>query len=272
MFRPHRSTISAIHRSRRVAAQTAERRSSDPATGRFISRDPMASLPGWGDNPFGYAGANPVNFTDPSGLCPASPAFPNGAPYCYTAGVASDGVVVPAGGALASAASDATASAAGCLDPVGILDVGGRPGRNLCGAPIGRGGGGSTGGGSGGGSGGGNANASPGRGGGARPGPVTYTASTFASNLAVIKGPRPAGAQAHHVLPRAFEPFFRPANINIHDPAWGAWVPRGLHLGQAWAYNQSWAKFISRNPARTESEILAFARKTMLEVYGVDFR
>ncbi|MFN0148494.1 MAG: RHS repeat-associated core domain-containing protein [Dehalococcoidia bacterium] len=40
----------------------------DPATGRFISRDPMASLPGWGGSAYGYAAVNPVHFTDPSGL------------------------------------------------------------------------------------------------------------------------------------------------------------------------------------------------------------
>lgn len=40
----------------------------DPATGRFISRDPMESGPGWSRNPFAYAGGNPANATDPMGL------------------------------------------------------------------------------------------------------------------------------------------------------------------------------------------------------------
>jgi RHS repeat-associated protein len=40
----------------------------DTATGRFMSRDPLASRPGWAGHPFAYAGGNPVNATDPSGL------------------------------------------------------------------------------------------------------------------------------------------------------------------------------------------------------------
>ncbi|MEQ1661859.1 MAG: RHS repeat-associated core domain-containing protein [Thiobacillus sp.] len=40
----------------------------DPTTGRFISRDPIG-LDG-GLNQYAYVGNNPVNFTDPEGLCP----------------------------------------------------------------------------------------------------------------------------------------------------------------------------------------------------------
>ena len=40
----------------------------DPATGTFLSRDPMAASPGWTQSPYGYAGGNPVNATDPTGL------------------------------------------------------------------------------------------------------------------------------------------------------------------------------------------------------------
>jgi hypothetical protein len=35
----------------------------DPARGRFTQLDPLG-------NGYGYTGDNPVNFTDPSGLCP----------------------------------------------------------------------------------------------------------------------------------------------------------------------------------------------------------
>ena len=42
----------------------------DPATGAFLSRDPMAASPGWGGNSYSYASGNPVNATDPSGLAP----------------------------------------------------------------------------------------------------------------------------------------------------------------------------------------------------------
>jgi RHS repeat-associated protein len=40
----------------------------DPETGTFLSRDPLARFPGWVRHPLGYAGANPVNLTDPFGL------------------------------------------------------------------------------------------------------------------------------------------------------------------------------------------------------------
>jgi RHS repeat-associated protein len=37
----------------------------DPATGQFMSRDPLAAATG---DPYGYAGGDPLNGTDPSGL------------------------------------------------------------------------------------------------------------------------------------------------------------------------------------------------------------
>jgi RHS repeat-associated protein len=39
----------------------------DPATGQFISRDPIAPLT---QEPYGYVGGNPLNYTDPMGLGP----------------------------------------------------------------------------------------------------------------------------------------------------------------------------------------------------------
>jgi RHS repeat-associated protein len=40
----------------------------DPATGTFLSRDPLAGLPGWSGSPFGYGAHSPVRFADPAGL------------------------------------------------------------------------------------------------------------------------------------------------------------------------------------------------------------
>lgn len=42
----------------------------DFEVGRFISREPLAALPGWGGNPFGYANANPASLVDPAGEAP----------------------------------------------------------------------------------------------------------------------------------------------------------------------------------------------------------
>ena len=39
----------------------------DPATGTFLSREPLAVLPGWHDNQVSYAVASPVGFFDPDG-------------------------------------------------------------------------------------------------------------------------------------------------------------------------------------------------------------
>ena len=58
----------------------------DPATGTFISRDPLATSPGFTGSAFAAMRASPANFTDPAGLCP------NGFRYCYSAtGVWTDG-------------------------------------------------------------------------------------------------------------------------------------------------------------------------------------
>jgi RHS repeat-associated protein len=40
----------------------------DPATGTFLSRDPVAASPGWRQLSHGYGGANPVRWSDASGL------------------------------------------------------------------------------------------------------------------------------------------------------------------------------------------------------------
>ena len=45
-------------------------RHMDPATRRFMSREPMALDPGWIGNSFAFGAGNPVQLTDPSGLYP----------------------------------------------------------------------------------------------------------------------------------------------------------------------------------------------------------
>ncbi len=42
----------------------------DPATGVFLSREPLERAPGWMGNRFGYAGANPARYLDPTGHRP----------------------------------------------------------------------------------------------------------------------------------------------------------------------------------------------------------
>ncbi len=42
----------------------------DSETGRFVSREPMESVPGWDGNSYGYSACSPATLGDPSGLRP----------------------------------------------------------------------------------------------------------------------------------------------------------------------------------------------------------
>jgi len=59
----------AGHQTDPTGLQYLRARYYDPSTGSFLSRDPLSAIPGWQENPFGYAGANPAKFSDPTGLC-----------------------------------------------------------------------------------------------------------------------------------------------------------------------------------------------------------
>jgi RHS repeat-associated protein len=72
----------------------------DTGTGSFLSRDPLSSGPGWSGHPFGYAGAAPANFSDPSGLDKCS--WKDPWECAKNAGTAVGGAV----GGTASAATD----------------------------------------------------------------------------------------------------------------------------------------------------------------------
>jgi RHS repeat-associated protein len=49
-------------------------RTYDPATAQFLSRDPLAAISG---EPYSYAGDNPVNYSDPTGLIFGIPGTPS---------------------------------------------------------------------------------------------------------------------------------------------------------------------------------------------------
>jgi len=75
-------------------------------------------------------------------------------------------------------------------------------------------------------------------------GAPNYTARNFADNLRKIK-PKPSPShQAHHMLPQAFEDFFRSKGINIHDPRWGAWWDVPEHTQKWRAFNDEWEVWI----------------------------
>ncbi|NUQ78194.1 MAG: hypothetical protein HUU21_32080, partial [Polyangiaceae bacterium] len=95
-----------------------------------------------------------------------------------------------------------------------------------------------------------------------------FTPGNFRHNLAQLTGGVPSGAQGHHVLPQAFEPKFRVAGINIHDPKFGTWWNQSAHLKNAAQYNAKWEKFLSTNPPPSQEGILQFAR-TIAGEYGL---
>ncbi|MEJ7809360.1 MAG: RHS repeat-associated core domain-containing protein, partial [Gemmatimonadaceae bacterium] len=72
----------------------------DPRTGRFVQEDPIG-LAG-GVNLYGFAGADPVNYSDPFGLCPIEvdgvPCILTGAMHGTLAGAWAGAVVGGAGG------------------------------------------------------------------------------------------------------------------------------------------------------------------------------
>jgi RHS repeat-associated protein len=102
-------------------------------------------------------------------------------------------------------------------------------------------------------------------GGGVTTGGSGFTRSNFRANLTKLTGGAPAGAQAHHVFPQAFEDKFNQLGIDVHDPRYGAWWDANAHLANSAAYNATWRQFFSMNP--TQSGAFALAR-TLAAQYG----
>jgi RHS repeat-associated protein len=85
----------------------------DPRTGRFTQEDPIGLAGGM--NLYGFAGGDPVNFSDPLGLCPVTPADPT---PCGLTGAAVGGV---------AGAGIGVAITAGCASVTVGLCAGGAP-------------------------------------------------------------------------------------------------------------------------------------------------
>ena len=94
-----------------------------------------------------------------------------------------------------------------------------------------------------------------------------FTAGNFRDNLARLTGEMPEGKQAHHILPQKFIDFFLEADINIHDPKYGAWLDTKLHQKYSNKYNVEWDNFFKHHANPSQDEIYDFADKLMKEIY-----
>lgn len=90
-----------------------------------------------------------------------------------------------------------------------------------------------------------------------------YYRWNFRSNLKKHIGNPPsstANPEAHHVLPQKFVDWFSSKGINIHDPKFGSWVDKDIHLKWSYEYNLKWENFKTRNLGASVNEIMDFAR------------
>ena len=97
---------------------------------------------------------------------------------------------------------------------------------------------------------------------------LKFNKSNFRKNLIRLTGVDPKDAQAHHILPVKFENIFNNADINIHDPQYGAWFETKKHQHSSYAYNKEWEQFLTNNEHSKES-ILDKA-KELAKKYGYE--
>ncbi|HEU4589250.1 MAG TPA: colicin E5-related ribonuclease, partial [Gemmatimonadales bacterium] len=90
------SWLGTILEDKRDAAQTYYRRNRyyDAGTGRFTQEDPIGLAGGL--NVYGFANGDPVNYSDPFGLCPPKDQNPNDCPGKYEGALVQLGLWAPA--------------------------------------------------------------------------------------------------------------------------------------------------------------------------------
>ena len=92
-------------------------------------------------------------------------------------------------------------------------------------------------------------------------------------NMIKATGKDPGRAfEAHHNLPQKFEKFFNKKGIdNVHDSKYGAWVEKGSHRSDAYAFNKEWESAITSGRVHDKDSIEAFGRE-LAGGYGYDVR
>ena len=104
---------------------------------------------------------------------------------------------------------------------------------------------------------------------------VGKASKNLRKNLIKATGKDPGRAfEAHHNLPKKFEDFFKGASkskIDINNPKYGAWVEKGSHRSDAYAFNKEWESAIASGRVHDKDSIEAFGRE-LAGGYGYDVR
>ncbi|MEQ9263611.1 MAG: RHS repeat-associated core domain-containing protein [Balneolaceae bacterium] len=105
---------------------------------------------------------------------------------------------------------------------------------------------------------------------------LSFTKSNFRENLirAYNGGVNPgSNIHAHHVLPQEFAKEFATAGINVHNPRYGVFLERSVHLAPHSRYNAEWGRFFIDNVDKLspsfKNEIFQHAKTLMQKYYGM---
>ncbi|MGN0202124.1 MAG: RHS repeat domain-containing protein [Candidatus Cryptobacteroides sp.] len=94
-----------------------------------------------------------------------------------------------------------------------------------------------------------------------------FTQGNFRENLSRMTGVNPSGMEAHHTIPVKFEKEMTDLGVNVHDPKYGAWLPKDKHRKTAHEYNKRWESLFDKKNLSIK-DVEQFAKDLMKELYG----
>ena len=94
-----------------------------------------------------------------------------------------------------------------------------------------------------------------------------FTKGNFRVNLSRMTGVNPSGMEAHHTIPVKFEDQMNDLGVIVHDPKYGAWLPKDKHRKTAYEYNKRWESLLEKKDLSIK-DIERFAKDLMKELYG----
>lgn len=92
-----------------------------------------------------------------------------------------------------------------------------------------------------------------------------FNAENYRHNLSMHTGYGRVEADAHHIMPRFREAYFKARGINIHHPKNLTWWYRPSHAKFAAQYNREWQTWINKHPRATKKQVRAQARRMYLK-------